>query len=230
MGSVKRYVPTKADRDAVRRANLAELVKRFGGPKALAIAVSRSPSQIGDMLHGRKGIGDGITDHIEDSLGLNRGFMSAEQPESAMPEPTPAPKKTPKVCRIPLISSVQAGSCRDFSDITPDEWVISSYVGVKDAFALRVEGDSMTPWFNEGDVVIIDPNRRPRPRDYVVARSNLEHLNEITIKQYFPTGYDEHGREVFELRPLNNAYPTMDCKVLCIEIVGVVIELNKRFF
>ena len=215
---------------ATRRANLQKLVEKFGGPKALAIAISRSPSQLGDMLHGRKSIGNGITEHIESTLNLERGFLSTEQSESSMPEVKVAARPSPRVCRVPLISSVQAGSCRDFADVTPDEWAMSSYVGVKDAFALKVEGDSMTPWFNDGDVVVIDPNRKPKPRDYVVARSNLEHLNEITVKQYFPVGYDEHGRELFELRPLNESYPIMDCRLLRLEVIGVVIELNKRFF
>lgn len=213
-----------------RRENLEKLVELYGGPKALAIALSRSPSQIGDMLHGRKGIGNGITEHIESTLGLDRGFLSTPQTAEKMPEVPAATVPPPKVSRVPLLSNVQAGSCRDFADITPDEWTVSSYTGIKDAFALRVEGDSMTPWFNEGDVVVVDPNRKPRPRDFVVARSNLEHLNEITVKQYFPTGYDDHGRELFELRPLNSAYPSMDCKQLRLEVVGVVIELNKRFF
>ena len=219
----------RTEQEAIRRANLVELVKRYGGQRALALAIAKSPTQLSDMLHGRKGIGNGITTHIEDALGLERGYLSEKQSEKPAIVQDPAPPQLP-IRRVPLISAVQAGACRDFGDITPDEWTISSYTGIKNSFGLRVEGDSMEPWFNEGDIVIVDPDRKPRPRDYVVARSNLEHLNEVTIKQYFPTGYDEHGRELFELRALNSAYPSMDCNQLQLEVIGIVIELHKRFF
>ena len=219
----------RTEQEAIRRENLIELVKRYGGQRALALAISKSPTQLSDMLHGRKGIGNGMTAHIEDTLGLERGYLSEKQTEKVEVAPASAAPSMP-IRRVPLISVVQAGACRDFGDITPDEWTFSSYTGLKDTFGLRVEGDSMEPWFNDGDIVIVDPGRKPRPRDYVVARSNLEHLNEVTIKQYFPTGYDEHGRELFELRALNSAYPSMDCNQLQLEIIGVVVELNKRFF
>lgn len=219
----------RTEQEAIRRANLVELVKKYGGQRALALAIAKSPSQLSDMLHGRKGIGNGITAHIEDTLGLERGFLSEKQSGNLELPQRPTVPSLP-VRRVPLISTVQAGACRDFGDITPDEWTVSSYTCIKDSFGLRVEGDSMEPWFQEGDIVIVDPGRKPRPRDYVVARSNLECLNEVTIKQYFPTGYDSHGRELFELRALNSAYPTMECEKLQLEIIGVVVELNKRFF
>lgn len=40
--------------------------------------------------------------------------------------------------------------------------------GALDAFALFVEGESMSPKFEPGDLVFIHPHKKPRPGDYVV--------------------------------------------------------------
>ena len=41
--------------------------------------------------------------------------------------------------------------------------------GKKDVFVVYIVGDSMAPRFEDGDPAYIDPNRRPKARDYVVV-------------------------------------------------------------
>lgn len=79
----------------------------------------------------------------------------------------------------------------------------------------------MNPVFNEGDLVIIDPDESPRPGDYVVASNGGD---EATFKKYRPRGIDENGQEVFELVPLNEDYPPMHSDRQHIEIIGVMVE------
>ncbi len=43
-------------------------------------------------------------------------------------------------------------------------------LGAKDVYALYVEGESMVPKFEPGDLVFVHPHRRPRPGDYVVIQ------------------------------------------------------------
>lgn len=42
-------------------------------------------------------------------------------------------------------------------------------MGVPDAFAIYVQGDSMSPWAEHGDLVCINPHRPVRVKDYVVV-------------------------------------------------------------
>jgi phage repressor protein C with HTH and peptisase S24 domain len=50
--------------------------------------------------------------------------------------------------------------------------------GMKDAFCLYVQGESMSPWRNEGDRVFINPARPARIGDHVVIEVKPEHDGE----------------------------------------------------
>ena len=221
-----------------RRKNLMELVERYGSRRALAMAIAMSPQQIGDILNKRCGFGDKVAGRIESLLELEPGHLDKE-PQDGYASPTDAAQEETKEKsfektempgkKIPLISFVQAGQMTNVGDLVPDEFVICYGDASPTAFALRVKGDSMTPLFDNGDIVIVDDQRSPAVGDYVVARSELDAIEEATIKRYYVTGFDEHGREMFELRPLNPHYPVMDSQQLKLKVIGVVVELVKRF-
>lgn len=136
------------------------------------------------------------------------------------------PAVIPQGNRIPILSYVQAGNWREICEqaTTFDgnvEYVTASVDIGPCGFGLWIRGHSMTPMFNEGDLVIIDPDEQPRPGDYVVAKNGSE---EATFKKYRPRGIDENGQEVFELVPLNDDFPTMHSDRQHIEIIGVMVE------
>lgn len=131
--------------------------------------------------------------------------------------------------QIPLISFVQAGSLTDVGDLIPDEYIEAFGDHPDGCFALKVSGDSMTPVFDDGDYVVIDPARCPKIGSYVVARSDMTGMAEATLKQYFEVDFDEEGRKIFELRPLNPMYPPMHSVKHKLHVIGVVAELIKRF-
>ena len=210
-------------RDKIRIQNLQELVSRYGSVKALAVAVSRSPAQIGNMLRGVKPFGDSIKEHIEKTLDLEPGHLDrrAKTLESRSISPTI------KMTRVPLLSTVQAGMPTDQGDICFDEYIEVPGELSHGCYALRVNGDSMSPLIDDGDVVIVDPSRWPKPGDCIVARSELENLSEVTVKRYYPIGFDEEGRETYEARPFNEVYPIMNSVDQRLVIIGTVCKLIK---
>ena len=128
--------------------------------------------------------------------------------------------------KIPLISYVQAGqwtgiedfreTCGDYDYILTD-LEVSSY-----AFALEIKGDSMTPDFVEGDIVVIDPTEPPRAGEFVAA---INGDYEATFKKYRPLGeVDNFGREHFELIALNPDYPKLSTLKQEIRIIGTMVE------
>ena len=109
--------------------------------------------------------------------------------------------------RVPLINKVQAGYPREFTDLgyparVADEYVSAPGVTDEEAFAARVVGDSMSPGYVEGDVVIFSP-----ARDTVDGSDCFVRLEdgETTFKRVF-FELDEFGGEVIRLQPLNASY------------------------
>lgn len=127
--------------------------------------------------------------------------------------------------KIPLISYVQAGNLAHSIPITDCdgsfEYILTDQDLSQDAFALRIQGDSMEPDFKSGDIVVIDPEIAPNPGEFVVA-SNGD--NEATFKKYRPTHIHIDGTEHFELVPLNDDYPILDSEKGSLIIIGTMIE------
>jgi SOS-response transcriptional repressor LexA len=108
---------------------------------------------------------------------------------------------------VPVINRVSAGYPRDFTDLSypprvADEYVSCPGVTDGDAFAARVHGDSMTPKYREGDIVIFSPAAAPRDGDDCFVRFADGHT---TFKRvFFETA--EGGKQTLRLQPRNEKY------------------------
>lgn len=131
--------------------------------------------------------------------------------------------------RIPVISFVRAGHWAEAADPYAvgdgEEFVLTDLDVSDQTFAVRIAGDSMEPDFKEGDLVVIDPNVRPRPGDFVVAKNGHE---EATFKKYRPRGMTDAGIEVAELVPLNPDYPVQRSDLTPFIVVGTMVE-HRRY-
>lgn len=81
------------------------------------------------------------------------------------------------------------------------------------SFALVIGDDSMAPRFSQGDRVVIDPQERPYPGDFVAANCN----DQIVFRKY-----RSRDGDTFELAPVNDDWPVLpghNCKV-----AGVMVE------
>jgi repressor LexA len=108
---------------------------------------------------------------------------------------------------VPVINRVSAGYPKDFTDLSYPKGVADDYVGCpdvadRDAFAARVHGDSMTPKYREGDIVIFSPAAQPRDGDDCFVRFAD---GQTTFKRvFFETG--EGGKPIMRLQPRNEKY------------------------
>lgn len=129
--------------------------------------------------------------------------------------------------RIPVISWVQAGMwtalADNFQPGQADDWVTPEETMSREAYALRVRGDSMLspaglPTFPDGIIIMVEPSVEAKTGDFVVVRWNDE---DATFKQLTR----ESGR--YYLTPLNPRYPVVELPsdaVFC----GVVKEAQFR--
>ena len=108
---------------------------------------------------------------------------------------------------VPVINRVSAGYPKDFTDLSYPRGVADDYVSCPDlndrsAFAARVSGDSMTPKYREGDIVIFSPALAAREGDDCFVRFQD---GQTTFKRvFFESG--EGGASVLRLQPRNERY------------------------
>lgn len=127
--------------------------------------------------------------------------------------------------RIPVLGTIPAGipiemieDVIDYEDI-PSDWLL----GGKQYFALKVKGDSMSPDYLDGDVVIVRKQATCENGDECIVAVN---------------GFDATFKKVIKkesgiiLQPLNPNYEPLiysneDIEKLPVRILGVVIELRR---
>jgi len=108
---------------------------------------------------------------------------------------------------VPVINKVSAGYPKDFTDLSYPKGVADDYVSCpdvsdKDAFAARIHGDSMTPKYREGDIVIFSPVLSPKDGDDCFVRFEDGHT---TFKRvFFESG--DGAVSVLRLQPRNEKY------------------------
>ncbi|MGS0705035.1 LexA family protein [Acinetobacter sp. ANC 3781] len=131
---------------------------------------------------------------------------------------------------IPVLDFVQAGlfGTVGYDGINPKGKTYTTYQSAKpsEVFSLTIEGMSMAPEFLPGDSIVVDASLAPQPGSYVIAQNGSY---EATFKKYRVIGYDEYGREEFELVPLNPDYPTISSRDHRIAIIGVMVRHMRDY-
>ncbi len=117
------------------------------------------------------------------------------------------PANLGELVNIPLLSWVQAGGMTAHDDKYPypgcsEEYIATDLRG-EHLFALRIKGDSMTPKFLEGDIVIVNPDAQSVNGSYVIVKDIVTH--ETTVKQL-----KTYSNNLSVLHPLNPAYPDIE--------------------
>ena len=110
---------------------------------------------------------------------------------------------------VPLISMAQAGTMKSFSDEAYQyDAHIAFNVTDRRAIAVKIRGDSMSPQYTEGDIVILYPSSEARTGDLVIARLTPDHGDDVMFKIFSTT---EAGRRVV-LSSYNPAFPPLEYK------------------
>ncbi|MCO1336799.1 LexA family transcriptional regulator [Microbulbifer sp. OS29] len=214
-----------------RRENLRQLVNEFGTKAGFGRHYNVDPTYISQILNGHRNLGEKAARKLEATMGLPKLALdnlpekgSSEGLSSGQVNVVPGPNIHRSV---PLISWIQAGGWSEIIDnFQPgeaEEWRETTARVGPHAFALRVEGDSMTApsgvSIPEGSVVIIDPDAAYINGSIVVAK--LVDTQEATLKKLIIDGPNRY------LKPLNPAYSPIAINGNC-RIIGVAkkVELD----
>lgn len=240
------------DIHAIRRKNLLDVIRTRCGPdkgnvakfcREVGITEGRIAQVLSETYREGKNFGEKAARTIEEAAGLplmsldntgvadatpNRVKLSVVPTKERPFDQNVAPAMIGKRA-IPVISAIQAGALKEITE--PYELGDGSSTLYADddysrwAFGLEIEGNSMTPEFKPGDLVIIEPEWEPRPGEYVAAKNGN---NEATFKKYRQRGTDAEGRVIFELVPLNDDYPTLRSDITPLTIIGVMAEHRRK--
>jgi len=127
--------------------------------------------------------------------------------------------------RIPLLSRIPCGPPIAFTDGEypagfGEEFIDRGDITDPNAFALIVEGDSMSPRINSGDIVIISPNTPVISRSIAAVRINTE---EHTLKRVI---FLDNGKVL--LQPENENYDPLVLEKNDVKFIGRVVERRER--
>jgi len=143
-----------------------------------------------------------------------------------MENTTTAPVKNPPI-RIPVLGSIPAGIPMEaIEDILDwEELPASMGKGGAQYFALRIKGDSMSPPYLDGDVLIFRKQETCNSGQDCAVMVNGDDATFKRVK------ISDRG---ITLQPLNPAYDPMyfthkECAEVPVRILGVVAELRRKF-
>lgn len=103
---------------------------------------------------------------------------------------------------------------------TNQSWVSIDQSAESGKFSLKVQGEAMWPQFQENSILIIDPEKEPNNRDFVIC--HIEDNNELIFRQLLVDGKTRF------LKPINNLFSSVLLKERD-KIIGVVIQTRNNY-
>ncbi len=129
--------------------------------------------------------------------------------------------------KIPVLGSVVAGvPIEAITDILGYEEITPQLSRTGKFFALRIKGESMTPRFEEGDIVIVKQQPDVESGDIAIILING---SEATVKQVKKT---KEGIVLYGYNPTVYAphfYTNQEIMELPVQIIGKVVESRRRY-
>ncbi len=186
--------------DKLRRIEKA--LDLTGGELVSRAHLARTPTDVRHMLLELARRATGTSGGLDLDRALGSGALQR------LVESTAANVEPVRVHAVPVINKVSCGYPTEFTDLgypaaAADAYVSSPEVHDPDAFACRVYGDSMTPPYAEGDIVIFSPAAEPTTGDDCFVRLAD---GESTFKRVF---FEEaaDGSATVRLQPRNQRHP-----------------------
>lgn len=194
---------------ANRIRNLRELIGSMS-LSDFAKRANKDPAQLSGMMSGARPFGERAARSIEKNMNLPAGFLDrAEESELV------AVKSDIKEIKVIEWSNATHPST------APAIQTVFTFMKPNDhVFGLVVDNDAMTPQFKKGDVVLIDPIKKPRPGSYVIAAIG----DVVVLRLYRATTLID-----FELIPLNENFPSVKSNEAEIKIIGIVFESHSHY-
>lgn len=150
----------------------------------------------------------------------NKGLLQRSHNRSRSIDIIPPRTLARNAERLPLMGSIAAGRPVEASE-NPETLSFGDIVGNREAFALRVTGDSMRDdHIVDGDYVLVERTTTAREGEIVVA---LVKGSETTLKRYYVEG------SVVRLQPSNSEMDPIYVPAANVSIQGKVLGVIRKY-
>ena len=132
----------------------------------------------------------------------------------------------PRVVRqVPVVSWAKAGAASNYDDLCGQiDQQVETDCKDPNSFGLIIEGDSMSPRFEAGDIVVFAPNSEPRNGDFVVAR--LKETGGVMFKRFRRVGRE--GTTI-RLESLNPDYNSQEFPMAAFRFIYPAVGMTANF-
>ena len=191
---------TESPRKKRRRLRLEQLLLEFGGAAQVARESGTPKSHFSAMTSGARGLGDALAAKLESIYNKPLGWFDlpleevANAPGALVTQSlSPAPQPGGAVVHVPLLAN--AGSMGPGTEIQHDDILVGQIALSEQWVARRLQptninalrfihayGDSMSPTFEDGDILLVDTGiRDPKTIDgvYVMAANDRVYIKRV---------------------------------------------------
>jgi phage repressor protein C with HTH and peptisase S24 domain len=163
------------DNSEIRFNNFMSLKRQFRTQGEFAEAIDTAQAYVSQLISSQKKkngkerkIGDDLARKIEARLKLGHGWMdNSHQIDTMFEDNAKAPVNAGKV---PIISWGKIDKLESKGSMDAEKWTMTSGSHGPRAFALQVEGDSMSPEFLSGSLVVCDPDKEAVCNSFVIVK------------------------------------------------------------
>ena len=210
-------------RRAILRAFIAE---RFGGNQtAFARTVGRQADYISRCLSGKKNLGEDLVREFEEIHHLPKYYFDGLGARHATSDSPTYDVRRGKH-RIPVVGGARLGDNGHFVELEYPTGHGDGYIELQsndpNAYALRCEGDSMSPRIKHGEYVVVEPGHAVMPGDEVVVKASD---GRVMVKTYL---YRRDGR--VHLVSVNEAHPKVaidETQIDAMHYVGAIAKASR---
>ncbi len=132
-------------------------------------------------------------------------------------------RRFPPLRRLPVIEWSQVMQAADPRTLNPGEERVAVEITSSEAIALRIGGDSMTPTFEPGDIVILDCSVPPSNGDAVFARLRDEGMACGKLQIINP------ATRLYRLIPMNGLFAPIERRHDEIEWIYPIDQLIRKW-
>ncbi|MBD3610607.1 MAG: S24 family peptidase [Gammaproteobacteria bacterium] len=190
----------------IRLNNLRALISEAGTIASLARKSNTAPAYLSQILNSLptstgmpRSVGDKLARKLEAATNRAHGWMDRAHDETSHHESL-------TIHRVPLIDTSQAARAMTVMDnnLYDTQYYIPVPLKVsKRAFAIKITGDSMEPKFLQDDIIVIDPEVKPQPYDFVLSILSSQ-SEQVSFKQWIIDANNSL------LKSLNTRYPLVE--------------------
>lgn len=176
-----------------------------------AASINKHPSFVSNIVNGRSIIGEKLARELEPLLNEPKGWLDIDHAKDC------GDYKALESAKIPVFAWATLGEWEkgrgDINYLATETMTLITMQCSEKTFATTVQDDMMMPRFQPGDVIVVDPDRKPTSGDYVLAKKD----GAMTFKQLIIDGNERY------LKPLNPVYSAMIRPLANAEIIGTAI-------